>query len=142
LLKKKRITLALIIGSLYSKSICFKKYSYIKKIQKCHPSIFTNFFKQGIQEIDTLTDNKKVRVIIFLESLAAYNMSKAIKVKNTLTIGLVSGETNIGILDYSVPVNSLYFYTVCLFSKILFRILSLRQKNFKGITYKIRKSGT
>ena len=113
--------------SLFSKTIgSINSISIAKKIFFRKAGIFTNFSICSFNVFTDLDFWRNPSLLIFFYLSEKDRLLLESKKKYIPTIGFTSLTKSKGLLDYAVPVNSSYFYTVYFFSKILFKLLLLK----------------
>ena len=117
----------LLIGSnsIYSQTIYLEKTcNKTTKLKNNKVGTLTNFSSQGFCLFAHLEVNYKPISVLFLNCQNNFFLLCEAKKKKIPTIGLMADTLNSSLVDYSVYLNSLYFYNVYILTKFFFRYLS------------------
>jgi len=116
-LKKLNTTILFVSNNfIYSQSIYnFFFLPIIKKLMISNSGIFTNFSVTSIKSFKTLDFyfNPSLIINFYLNK----NLLLESKKKNIPLIGLLPMNVNTYLIDYPLPINSIFFYTIYFFSK-------------------------
>lgn len=110
--------------SLYIKDIYIKKYFINNLKNKIVNGIFSNFSFYSIKNFNILNTKLNVNICVFFYS-GNKKLILEVKKKNLPIIGLIPIKSNRLLIDYPIIINSLYFHSVFLFSKVLFKLIFL-----------------
>ena len=113
---------------LYAKSVFKNIYSvYGKELICSKPGVLSNFMITKHQSFSKLTFKKMPAILIFFTFLENNYILKEGKKKNIPTVGLIPSKENSILVDYPLCINSIYFYSIYFFSKLLFKIISIER---------------
>jgi hypothetical protein len=118
----------LLIGSnsIYSQTIYLDKAYYVtSKIPNIKVGTLTNFSSQNFSLSNYLELNYKPNNIFFLNLKNNFFLLREAKKKKIPTVGLITGTLNSSLIDYSIFINSLYFYNIYIITKLFFRYLRI-----------------
>jgi hypothetical protein len=100
-----------------------KSVIHTKKITYQTPSFISNFTQACKTDLHTLDYKYNPSGVIFFSIINNTCLLEATKLKNIPTIGLISGKTNAGLVDYSLCINSIYFHSVYFFIIFFFKLV-------------------
>jgi len=111
---------------LYSKTIFKNVYNvYGKELIHSQPGVLSNFSVTSYNSFQQIDFKQAPSILIFFNYIRNNYLLKEGKNKNIPIVGLVSSKDNSSLIDYPVVTNSIYFYTIYFFSKLLFKSISL-----------------
>lgn len=124
--KKKGNVLFVSSRCLYSKTIFKNNYNvYGKELIQSKPGVLSNFSITSYSSFQKIDFKKTPSVLIFFNYIRNTYLLKEGKNKNIPIVGLICSKDNSNIIDYPIILNSVYFYTIYFFNKLLFKIISL-----------------
>lgn len=111
---------------LYSKIIFKNTYKvYGKELIQGQPGVLSNFSTTSYSHFQKLDFKTPPSVLIFFNFVQNNYLLKEGKNKNIPIVALISSKDNSNLIDYPLATNSVYFYTIYFFNKLLFKIISL-----------------
>lgn len=116
------------VTHIFSKNLTkLEKFSQITEIEKIKLGTFCNVHIMSKSIFKNICFEKNPNFVLFWNGDQNTYLIEESKKKIIPSIGLINTSTNALLIDYQITVNNNYFYSVYFFTKLLFKMLSLKK---------------